>query len=273
MKTHILQSTRNWLLLVSLNIFMNTGGCYEINYVSQPKAADPNSAFDVKICVVLSEGFEPTDYFMAYGMIGIMIPEGWTVKDAPEWIMPQKDCKGCFKYDADVVSFLQNSESRPPSGYRWWGAKSAEQIDLAYLDSGFVHVTILTDEQTGLFETKFVLGDTEAWHKKKSEDMFGIATRSNALSIETIVSQNTKSFTNGEWEIYPNPTDGKVFIQLGNITDEVTLNICDMNGRHQKSMVLRESQSFVDMSSFSKGTYIFSLMKPEGIQTRKVILQ
>ena len=272
--TH-LNGIRKILIVFTLSIFLIVGGCYEISYIIQPDVVSPNSAFNVKICVQLTQGYEPTDYFPGYGILGILLPEGWTVKDSAEYLnngLNNQD--GFLCYDESVVSFLESNADQPPAGYYWWGAKSTDQIDIAHMDSGLVNLTILTNENTGRFITKFIVGDDVDYNKVSPEDPFGIVEESTLLPIKVDITQlAANSWKNEEWKVYPNPSNGKIFIQHEHFTDNVTLKIYDLNGILHKSEVLLKSLNCIDLSSVSKGTYIISLEKQGEIKTKKIIIQ
>jgi hypothetical protein len=267
---------RDALIVFALSIFLMFGGCYTIAYIIQPDVVSPNSAFDVKICVRLSGDYEDSDYFPAYGFLGILLPEGWTVKDSVKYTekMYQSTNKdGYFRYNDDAVYFLKNYVSSPPEGYYWWGAKTIEKLDIASLDSGFIHLTIFTDDKAGQFNTKYILGDDTDWNKMIIGDLFGKVTESDLIPVKSgTVTHATTSWKNEEWKLYPNPSNGQIFIKQPNFSDEVIMKIYDLYGRLQKSEILHESLTRIDLSTFSKGTYIVSIEKQGETKTQKITI-
>ena len=264
---------RNSLVILILGIILVIAGCYEIKFIIQPASVKPNSSFNVKIGVELSNGYEYSDYTPSIDYFGIMLPNGWLVKESPEyWI--NKNIKGVFQYNDDVSSSLSYFAGKPPLGYYWWGAQSKNYIDLLLLDSGYIELTIVTNEKTGQFNTRYVLGDAIDWNKKSAGDPYGIVTDSKLIPIEVDISSHSpKSPQNEKWEVYPNPSDGKIFIQFSNLTEEVTMSIYDLKGSLLKSEILRESLSFLDFSEFSKGTYIITFEDSGVIQSKRMIIQ
>ncbi len=274
-KLAISKGIRNSLIIFFIGIILITGGCYTIDYIIQPDIVRPNSAFNVRISLQLSGEYESTDYTPGYGILGILLPDGWTIKDSPEYrIIGLCNQKGVFSHNNSVVSFLNSFATKPPSGYYWWGAKSVDQINLALLDSGFINLTILTNETTGQFKTKYILGDDIDWNKSNSKDPFGIVTESAFLPIRADFTLNTeKSWGNKEWEVYPNPSDGRVYIRQTGFADGIVMKVYDLNGRLQKSEILSKNLNFVDLSRLSKGTYIISLERHGEIKTKRLIIQ
>jgi hypothetical protein len=88
-----------------------------------------------------------------------------------------------------------------------------------------------------------------------------------------LTTHSATSWLNEEWEIYPNPSNGQVYIRQGNLPDEVLMQVYDLNGRLQKSEVLRESLNYVDLSALSKGIYIVSLENQGDVKTERLIIQ
>ena len=265
---------RNGLIVFALSIFLIFGGCYTIQYVIQPDVISPNSSFDVKIFVKLSGEYDYYDYYPAFGFLGILLPEGWTVKDSVKYtevLYQSTNNSGYFRYNDDAVYFLKNFVSTPPIGYYWWGAKTNEQLNIAYLESGFINLTILTDGKIGQFNTKYILGDD--WNKTIYSDLFGKVTESALMSVKSAITHTTNAWKNEDWEVYPNPSKGLINIRLGNMSDEVKMKVYDLNGRLQKSGILMESLNKVDLSTLSEGTYIVSLEKGGDIKTKKLIIQ
>ena len=263
--------------MLLLGFFLVAGGCYTIKYIIQPERVFPKSAFNVKISVQCNDKWEPGDYVIGHGILGILLPEGWTVIDSAYYHARETNNnysqQGFFCYHEGVVSFLKSHNNQPPSGYYWWGAKSLDMIDMAYFDSGFVNITIITDEKIGDFKTKYVVGDDSDWNKNGS-DLYSLINESDFIPIKADIVQPTANFwKHEEWVVYPNPSNGQIFIQMGSLSGDVTMRIYDLNGRLQKSDILRENLNCIDLNTFARGTYIISLEKHGEIKTKKVIIQ
>ncbi len=266
---------RNSLIVFFLGIILITGGCYTIEYIIQPNVVNPKSAFNVKIALKPTEE-NTEDYELGYGILGILLPEDWTVKDSIRYSVSGNgsDQVGVFCFNTRVISFLNSYATQPPSGYRWWGAESHEMINLANFKTAVVNLTILTNEKTGDFKTKYVFGDNSVWNKKKNEDPYGIVTESGFIPITVDLAQSTaNNWKNEEWKVYPNPSDGQIYIRQASLTDGIVMKIYDLNGRLQKSEVLHKNLNHIDLNILSKGTYIISLEKHGEIKTKRLIIQ
>lgn len=266
---------RSSLIVFFLGIILITGGCYLIDYIVQPAVVRPNSAFNVKIAI--KPDVENTeDYESGTGILGIILPEGWIVKDSIAYSVSGSgsDQVGVFCSDAGVVSFLNSYATQPPSGYRWWGAKSNDVIDLRNYKSGVVNLTILTNEKLGQFKTKYILGDDNDWNKQKLEDQFTIMAQSDFMPITVDFTESTvNSWINEVWEVYPNPSEGQIYIRQASLTDGIVMKVYDLNGKLQKSGVLRESLNSVDLSFLSKGMYIISLEKDGEVKSKQLVIK
>ena len=206
--------------------------------------------------------------------MGILLPEGWTVKDSVKYtevLFQSTNNSGYFRYNDDAVYFLKNFVSMPPIGYYWWGAKTDKQLNIAYLDSGFINLTILTDEKIGQFNTKYILGDD--WNKTINSDLFGKVTESTLMKVKSAITHSTNIWKNEDWEVYPNPSNGQITIRQGNFYDSVVMKVYDLNGRIQKSEILRENLTQVNLGNLSKGTYILSLDKEGEVKTKRIFVE
>ncbi len=267
----------NKLVFISLGLILFISGCYTIAYIIQPNSVYPDSAFNVTICIHPSDEGLRGDGSSAYGILGIQLPVGWTVLDTVEYFLsvqePYEPMSGYLLYNDSVVSFLDTSFSQSPPGYYWWGAQSFEEVNLLTLDEGFIYINIMPDSVLGEFSLKYVLGDDGIYYKRKPEDLFGIRDSTELMPIQVVISDVVNLREDVEWTVYPNPSDGEIFVQQGDFNGDAILKIYDMNGKLLKSTLLRESLSRVDLSDISQGAYIISLEKKDQIKTKKLIIQ
>jgi hypothetical protein len=76
-----------------------------------------------------------------------------------------------------------------------------------------------------------------------------------------------------EFNIYPNPSTGIFEITSGH-TKDVIFEVFDMQGRSIRKGQLKDKTSYqLDLSGFTKGTYLLMLNSEGKTQTRKLILQ
>lgn len=59
-------------------------------------------------------------------------------------------------------------------------------------------------------------------------------------------------------------------IQVNNLTN-VTVSVCDLNGRVLLNKVLSANESTIDISNFQSGMYLFKIKSAEGEVVKKVI--
>ena len=117
----------------------------------------------------------------------------------------------------------------------------------------------------------FIVGYDNLW----ADSPWVIAAESNYIPvrIDPSASISQTSWKNEEWEIFPNPSQGEVFIRQESVPDGVIMRVYDLNGRLQKSDLLYESLNFIDLSSLSKGTFIVSLENQGEVKTKRLIIQ
>jgi hypothetical protein len=74
-------------------------------------------------------------------------------------------------------------------------------------------------------------------------------------------------------KIYPNPAGNQIFISCNANFDALQLEITNLSGRLISTQKLSNSESFIDLSAYRPGTYIFRLTDESGKQvaTQKVI--
>jgi len=279
MKTNVTfqKGVRKSLKFFLLGFLLLAGGCYAIKYVIQPAIVRPMSSFNTRIVIKPANGENPSDFEAGKGILGVMLPSGWIVKDSIPFSIACTGIsvqKGFFCYDYQVESFLNTRATQPPTGYHWWGASSIELINLYQLDTAYADITIITNEKIGEFATKYIVGDDHYWNKKASADPYGIVEESPFIPVKVDISAHTANpWINEEWDVYPNPSNGQLFIKQKGLADAVTLRIYDMNGRFQKSDILLESLNHIDLSDLPEGSYIVSMEKQGEIKSKKVIIQ
>ncbi|WP_296620946.1 T9SS type A sorting domain-containing protein [Marivirga sp.] len=72
--------------------------------------------------------------------------------------------------------------------------------------------------------------------------------------------------------LYPNPVEDQMFIELNDI-NSVNVTIFTLSGKFIDSFVLESSQSIIDMSKFSKGTYLMQFESGKGSVTKRIVKQ
>jgi uncharacterized protein YceK len=270
--------TRNIFIAFIFAFFMVAGGCYTIAYIIQPTEVTPNSSFDVKICVKPDENWASDELNVGYGILGILLPKGWTVKDSARYLsaVPQNfyASKGFFCYNNDVVSFLKNAMPDPPSGYYWWGAKSTSMISLTYFDSGYVNVTIKTDAKIGEFNVKYVLGDDNEWNKSFEYNPYTLITKSEFIPVRVGITTNNESVPlDAEWEVYPNPATNQVTFTWNNYFEKLNLKIYQVTGACVSEKEINSNET-VSLGNIPKGMYLYQLAdKKQILKTGKLVIR
>lgn len=83
----------------------------------------------------------------------------------------------------------------------------------------------------------------------------------------------SEPFGENQVTIYPNPTNGKVFIKLDPSMEPGELTVMDGSGKVLEQRKLVSYQSEVDLMSKPNGDYIFVIRNQDGMSQWKVIKQ
>lgn len=270
------KNLRTGIIVLFLGIIVITVGCYEWKSIVQPATANPNSSFEVKMTLQRPASEDPAvDPISAYAYLGIMLPEGWTVKDTILFEKlgqtAEQTVKDTVVFNAEHVTKLTADTMKVPAGYKWWAAKSLRPIEMIGFTTATLNATILTNEALGTFQLKYILGDNEG-----DLPRFPYSTRavSNFIPITIENSTGVKDLWQKEsWQVYPNPSYGSVYIEQSELSGNVKMKVYDLNGKVLKQEVLRQNNSEVNLQSLSKGSYIIALEKNGVIKTKTILLK
>ena len=261
--------------LLFLSIILIMAGCYEWKTIVQPPTANPNSSFEVKMTLQRPASEDPSpDPISAFAYLGIMLPDGWTVKDTIVFEKfgqtAEQTVKDTIVFNAEHVTKLTADTMKVPAGYHWWAAKSLRKVEMIGFTTANVNAKILTNEVLGAFKLKYVLGDDEGLLPR-----FPYSTRavSNFIPITIENSTNVKDLWQKEgWEVYPNPSSGNIYVEQSELTGAVKMKVFDLNGRMLKQAVLKQSNTLINLQHLPKGNYMIALEKNGVIKTKKLVL-
>jgi Secretion system C-terminal sorting domain len=277
------------VLIAALFFFF---GCYEFKVVNQPTDAYNNSSFEVNLILGrdndAGNDFTLTDGSLAdSGLVGILLPVGWTVKDSIYYEIHTADSlqdglgvwryagqdyssNGYIRYSAAETKMLTDSADVVPEGYYWWGGKT--YADLKFLDSIFFTVKIFTNELTGTFYLQYAVGDEDYWGRMPYDPE--CITEPTAINI----TQNPNTGVNALAEkvnvsVYPNPTHGLLYIELSNYNNEpVDMIIYDSYGRTVVKHLLQSENNSYDLNKLAPGTYFVRLQSGNDVISKKILL-
>lgn len=142
------------ICLISLTVF----SCFKLKSVDQPGTAESNSYFDVTI-VCEEDNF--TMNVDSRGLFAALLPEGWTIRDYNSfnvYFPDGSEITGEFAYDQFYSDFV-TANMETPDGYYWFGMRTIDQKDIYGFETFSFTVRIFTDEKTGNFNLRYVVGD------------------------------------------------------------------------------------------------------------------
>ena len=83
---------------------------------------------------------------------------------------------------------------------------------------------------------------------------------------------NANKILENALKLYPNPVSDKMFIELNNI-NSIDITIFTINGKFIDKFKLNKGQSEIEMSKFTKGTYLIQIESDKGTVTKRIIKQ
>jgi hypothetical protein len=286
----IFRKKEGWLLMALFALLL-VFGCYEFKLVDQPTEATTNSSFDVNI-VMTEDDDDSNDWsyedgsLTKGGLFAVLLPEGWTIHDSAEvhvvaldslpdgqggWVFPSQDHGGDYLllYDETQTTMLNDSAAAPPEGYYWWGAVSNEPVDMAFFDSLYYTLNIMTDDKTGEFYLQYAVGDVDYWGRMPYDpetltDPLPI-TISQGVNVEKYLQEDALS-------LYPSPSYGYLNIGLSGYSgQQVHMMIYDLRGKQVMSGQITASHTTLDLTGFAPGTYVLRLETDGEAVTRKFV--
>jgi len=277
------------LLLLAMFGLLFVFGCYEFSSINQPTEGITNSSFDVSL--VMKQDADATNDWtseagdlMQTGIFGVLLPTGWTVTDNAavrvESFDAMLDGNGVSQtstsdhsgdyvltYQESLTTMLSDSAGAPPAGYYWWGAKSATEVDMAFFDSLYFTISIMTDDQVGDFYLQYTTGDVEYWERNpvhfKSAPMQ--ITIAQGVGVNELLTEDAIS-------VYPNPSYGNLNIDLKSFKGEtVDIMIYDIRGRQVRSGQITNAHTMLDLVDIAPGVYVLRMESGEETITHKFL--
>ena len=290
----IFRKKENWLLLAMFGLLF-VFGCYEFKLVDQPTEGTTNSTFDVNI--VMTEDDDPDnswtdesgDLADNKGLFGVLLPEGWTItdniavrveaadslqNDDGSWAIAATDHSGdyVFAYDVGQTTMLNDSTPAPPPGYYWWGAKTTQNVDLAFFDSLHFTVEVLTDGQIGDFYLQYAVGDEDDPVGRSPYDK-GPPVLTDPLPIAiTPATGVNEMLSETALSVFPNPSYGYLNIELASYNGEtVDMMMYDLRGKVVMTRQLKNAQTTIDLVDLEAGVYVIRLEAEGETITKKFV--
>ena len=93
-----------------------------------------------------------------------------------------------------------------------------------------------------------------------------VFTLQEVLSIEDNLFQNSIS-------IYPNPTNGKVYLNRNKEFDISRVEIFDLNGRNLRSYQELDGRDFLVLHDIKSGVYLLRMYSDNAVSTKKIIIK
>ncbi|MGB5462264.1 MAG: spondin domain-containing protein [Aureibaculum sp.] len=93
-----------------------------------------------------------------------------------------------------------------------------------------------------------------------------VFTLQEVLSIEDNLFQNSIS-------IYPNPTNGKVYLNSNKEFDISRVEIFDLNGRNLRSYQELDGRDFLVLHDIKSGVYLLRMYSDNAVSTKKIIIK
>ena len=75
------------------------------------------------------------------------------------------------------------------------------------------------------------------------------------------------------FDVYPNPAQDKIYVDLNQITKNTSITLMDIQGRIIRTIAVKNSKTTIDLVDCSKGVYFVSVQSDRGVLTKKIIVQ
>lgn len=285
----VFQRKESWLVLAMFGLLF-VFGCYEFKLVDQPTSAYTNSSFDVNI--VMTEDADDSNSWtdesgelVRTGLFGVLLPTGMTITDSivvsviaadslfedDVWKKPTADHTADYylAYNTVQTTMLNDSTPAPPEGYYWWGATTTEPVDMAFFDSLYFTVNVLTDTSSGDFFLQYVAGDVDYWGRMPFDPL--VQTDPLPINIISNVGVNEK-LNDVSLNVYPNPCYGQLSIDIAGYDGmPVDMMMYDLRGAQIMRMQLTNAQTTLDLVDLKSGVYVLRLEAEGEVVTRKFV--
>ncbi len=277
--------------MLAMSTLLFVFGCYEFKLVDQPTEGFKNSTFEVNI-VMTEDGDDSNDWtledgsLLKHGLFGVLLPEGWTITDnipvtivdldsisdgAGGWIYPTAEHGGEFvlAYNEDQTTMLNDSSATPPPGYYWWGGKTTEPVDMAFFDSLYFTISVLTDDKMGEFFLQYAVGDVDYWGRMPYDP----EVITDPLPINIIAGVGVPALlSEAALSLYPNPSYGYLNIELeGYSGEQVGMMMYDLRGKVVLNRQITNAHTTVDLTDMKPGVYVVRLDAGEETITRRIV--
>jgi hypothetical protein len=99
-----------------------------------------------------------------------------------------------------------------------------------------------------------------------------VCFKTDNIRITVTQGASAEQETANNFSVFPNPSNGKIFISLNDFKESVALEVRDINGNLVFGSVLSQQDSEIDLSALSKGLYYVSITDRPDIKPEKIIL-
>ncbi len=249
-------------------------GCYEWRNIIQPDTATINSHFDVFVSAQ-DDGNPDNDWtnpdLIDYGLFGIMLPDGWTVKDSIPFTIvctdPEYTNSGILLYSEARSQTLRDSIP-PPPGYYWWGSATASEASMVYFDSLYFEPRIYTGNTPGEYFLRYAIGDVDYWDRNPADDI------SDPIPITLIDNTGIgELLTKSNVSLYPNPATDQLNIDFEEYGREVIdMEIVDMTGKIVRAGQLVDNKTTISLNGLQKGVYFVKLQNGQLSESHKILI-
>lgn len=130
----------------------------------------------------------------------------------------------------------------------------------------------ITTDESGVVQGKIPadVEDGEGYRIRVVSTNYPMTSEDNGTNISIKGNTSVDTYFATNIEVYPNPADDYLKINSNNIIREI--NIFSIDGRMLYHNDLCQDATMIDMTSFSKGTYIVRMILDEDVVIRKIIV-
>ena len=104
-------------------------------------------------------------------------------------------------------------------------------------------------------------------------DTLGISYLNNDPASFSTISSNSEDINDNKISIFPNPVVENLSIIFTNKPENVSIKLFSANGFLLQTIIAKNNDTKINMSTFSSGVYILKIEHPSGISTKQIVKQ
>lgn len=185
----------------------------------------------------------------------------FNVNEGDTIVYPFLDSLSIFITSIDSILIQTNYRKKFNYNISSWGNSSS----CSHFGVGYNYVEGIGDISSGLFSLYISYFENAESLNCFEDDEVSFSNVSDCMTVGISTIRNNELF-----ELYPNPTSNKLFIELEYPTRTKVI-VYNISGKEVYSSFINQSKSTIDISSYKSGLYIVKVINENGTSKSKLI--